>query len=649
MTERSIGSGAGSSSRRQASKTTLEDLMKSPKIHTRGASRDRDGRSLTPSRHREKVVDLYDIGNLPLCDPETSSTKRGSGKLKKRSKSKDNAKAVAKEKVRSNKLQECGYGSDGVLDDVKQQKRRERRKDRERGKIDEETMRTLLRNDATLPSSLTSSAEVKVELKSTDASPPKKTSKKLTRIQSDPSMSPKSRGRSKSASAMKRIASMFKTHHHPSNVDSTSTLNTEEETSLASPISSKRENSLRSVRSITSTGSRSTKKRSSSSGPIRGGRKLTGSSSSVSSTLSEDGDIDNLSIDDTTNKKSSRGRSKERLVNHQKSELGLEELQEENERLLIQIERERQRSKRLCKKIKELKVYENLHDNENENNNDNNKNKNNNHDNNGMPTTTYTEEQVRIFTFEVIKRWHRVILLTDSFILSDFVHTQNLKDELSRKDNRIAELERMVSSLKRSSSERGLDVDSSNHDSLASIGSHRSKGSDAIWNRLQTQLSETREELARTEELLRAQTANLILQSNRVEELEQELKTNGIDTIRNLRDKSNLLQEEKKELESKLQTDRRDFEDRLQKKDEALIYFRNELQKLKQTSVDTQRSLVHSSSQASLLDGISTHSAQSSTVQRAFGGISHLVSPALWSKDKVSLDKNAIDGPKLNF
>lgn len=207
----------------------------------------------------------------------------------------------------------------------------------------------------------------------------------------------------------------------------------------------------------------------------------------------------------------------------------------------------------------------------------------------------------------------------------------------------------MVSSLHRNSSQRGLDVDSSNHDSLASVGSHRSRGSDAIWNRLQSQLNDTREELARTEELLRAQTANVLLQTNRVEELEQELKTNGIDSIRSLKEKCTLLQAEKKELETKLQTERRDFEDRLQKKDEALIYFRNELQKLKQTNVDTQRTLAHASSQQSFLEGASAHSSQSSTVQRAFGGISHLVSPALWSKDKVTLDKNALDGPKLDF
>jgi len=306
----------------------------------------------------------------------------------------------------------------------------------------------------------------------------------------------------------------------------------------------------------------------------------------------------------STSRTSSRGRSKERLI-PKAPLMGIEELQEENQRLMMQIERERQRSKRLSKKLKELKEQSNSEDND---------------DNSG-----------------------------EEIFVNNNSNQVNLKEELKRKDNRIAELEQLVSSLRRTSSQRGLDCDSSNHDSLASLGSHRSKGSDAIWNRLQTQLNETREELSRTEELLRAQTANLLLQTNRVEELEQELKTNGIDSIRSLREKCNLLTEEKKELESRLQTDRRELEDRLQKKDEALIYFRNELQKLKQTNVDPQRSLVHASSQHSFMDGASTHSTQSSTVQRAFGGISHLVSPALWSKEKVSIDRNSLDTPKLDL
>ena len=228
---------------------------------------------------------------------------------------------------------------------------------------------------------------------------------------------------------------------------------------------------------------------------------------------------------------------------------------------------------------------------------------------------------------------------------------------MARKEDRIVELERLVSTLKTASKQSDYELEGSNHDSIGSFGSCRSnRGNDAIWHRLQTQLNETREELTRTEELLRAQTANLLLKAQRVEELEDELQTNGVDTIRILKEKCNLLQEENNELETRLNMERREFEDRMQKKDEAIIYFRNELQKIKQQgNVDLQRTLVHAASQHSMLDGTSSHSTQthqssSSTVQRAFGGLTQLVSPALWSKDKVTLDRRgSMEPPRLDF
>lgn len=218
--------------------------------------------------------------------------------------------------------------------------------------------------------------------------------------------------------------------------------------------------------------------------------------------------------------------------------------------------------------------------------------------------------------------------------------------QLRRKDRRIAELERLAERSGHSGGDnnKGEFNNSSGHDSfesLTSMGSNNG-GSDAIWNRLQVQLNEAREELAQKEEVLQTQTANLQLKTDRVAELEEELAQQGQTAITKLRDEVKQLQKEKKEFHDQLQTERRESEDRIQKKDEALIYFRNELQKLKETSFDEQRSLVSASQH-------STTSQNSTTVQRAFGGISSLVSPALWNnKERVNMDNASISTPRLD-
>lgn len=648
--------------------------MVSPKFHKRGASRDREGLSLTPTSRRRQEGSLVDItksgiAGPPLLDDDgndgdndkstRSGSRSGGTKLKKRSKSKDTAKAAAKEKART-KLAECGYGSDGVLDDVKKrhrEKRKDRQQSKDKDKVDPDAY--AYPDDGPLADALVDNDPITV-------SPPSRTEVlKASRGASAPSLSPKGRDRSKSG--LRRIANIFKSkdkdHNHPTtstltnnnHLDSISTLNTEE-TSLASPGSnSKRDNSLRSVRSITTSGSSGRlskpKKRSNSSGPLRGGRKAAGTSSasSVSSRLSDtaSGDDPLLDVTDTPKlrKQDSRSRSRSRSSERfpgttttdptQKTngrnggpprslEEQVEELRDENVQLQQQMERERQRSKRLSKKLKDLRTQ--------------------------LETTTTTMGDADDTP---------VTTPTHTNSNSNDQQIQDLKHELERKDDRIVELERMVSSLKAASSKQSdYDLDGSNHDSIGSIGSCRStsnKANDAIWHRLQTQLNETREDLSRTEELLRAANANVFLKASRVEELEEELKTNGVDAIRILKEKCNLLEEENQELETRLNSERRDFEDRMQKKDEAIIYFRNELQKLKQQgNVDLQRTLVHAASQHSLhhLDAASSHSTHtqsSSTVQRAFGGLTQLVSPALWSKDKVTMDRNSLETPRLDF
>lgn len=648
--------------------------MVSPKFHKRGASRDREGLSLTPTSRRRNGS-LVEIAKAGISSPPLSldddadadadkttrsnrSTKSSSGhgtKLKKRSKSKDSTKAAAKEKARS-KLAECGYGSDGVLDDAKK-RHREKRKERQLRDKDPDAY--------AYPDGDPVADDDHETTEGADSGSPESRHQvlKASRGASEPSLSPKRRDRSKSA--MRRIANIFKSKdNHQSqstsngithstsnqNLDSYSTLNTEE-TSLTSPGSSsaKRDNSLRSVRSIAASNSgrlSKAKKRSNSSGPLRGGKKSgTSSASSVSSRLSDtpSGDEPLLDVPEspksrkkgtTSSRSRSRSRSSERLPNGkdatgtattknggipQTLEEQVEELRDENILLQQQVERERQRSKRLTKKLKELKTQV--------------------EETNGHADTPITTSPTPTTTNNTNAKDPQI---------------QELKHELERKVDRIVELERLVSSLKTTSkhSDYDLDVVGSNHDSIGSIGSCRSssRGNDAIWHRLQTQLNETREELTRTEELLRAQKASLFLQTRRVEELEEELKTNGVDAIRILKEKCNLLQEENKELETKLSAERRDFEDRMQKKDEAIIYFRNELQKLKQQgNVDLQRTLVHAASQHSLLDTTSSHSTQSSTVQRAFGGFTQLVSPALWSKDKVNVDRNSLEAPRLDY
>jgi len=219
-----------------------------------------------------------------------------------------------------------------------------------------------------------------------------------------------------------------------------------------------------------------------------------------------------------------------------------------------------------------------------------------------------------------------------STILFILHQKKELKKLLQQKEKRITELEHL------SDSKNTLDWSTaSGHDSHGSLGSI---GGDAIWNRLQAQLNETRAELAKKEDQLVATATNLALQKSRVAELEVELETHGQSTILKLRGEVQQLTTEKKELSDQLQSERREAEDRIQKKDEALIYFRNELQKLKQTSVHDQRAMLNASTH-------STSSDTSSTVQRAFGGFSSLVSPSRWSKDRVNMDNASIATPRM--
>lgn len=189
-----------------------------------------------------------------------------------------------------------------------------------------------------------------------------------------------------------------------------------------------------------------------------------------------------------------------------------------------------------------------------------------------------------------------------------------------------------------------MDVFHSN-DSVGSIGSSKS-GGDAIWNRLQALLNQTRADLAEKEELLQAQTASLMLQTHRVEELERELELQSSTTVKKYKDECLQLQDEKEDLEKQLLEERREAEEKMRKKDESLAYFRDELMKLKQA--ESQRNLssgasVHSNNP---LDS-SSHSA--SSVTRAF---SALVSPSLWSKDKVVVNGGAassIASPRIDL
>ena len=227
-----------------------------------------------------------------------------------------------------------------------------------------------------------------------------------------------------------------------------------------------------------------------------------------------------------------------------------------------------------------------------------------------------------------------------------------LRRQLKDKDRRIEELERKLEGM--DAVTRSFDDGmSTGNDSFGSLNSAKSGVGDAIWRRLQTQLNEARAELANKDDLLLAKTASLQLQNARVAELENELKNvGGNDTFKKLKDDCRQLREEKKSLEDQLQAERKEVDDRMQQKNEALAYFRSELQKLKQTQGnDLQRTLIRTSSQHSLpFDTSSVHSSgtASSTVQRAFGGLGSLVSPTLWSKDKADIDARSVTTPRLD-
>lgn len=214
------------------------------------------------------------------------------------------------------------------------------------------------------------------------------------------------------------------------------------------------------------------------------------------------------------------------------------------------------------------------------------------------------------------------------------------------KDKRIAELQRLVDG-------DGIDAFSSNDSvGVGSVHSSRSAntGGDAIWSRLQVLLNQTRAELAEKEEHLKASNANLALQKDRVATLEKELEDRGSNTIKKLKDECKKLEDEKRQLEYDLEKERKDAEEKIRKKDEALVYFRNELFKLKQSSSQgmSQRSISNGQhiSATAPLESPSTHS--QSSVSQAFGGITALVAPSLWSKP----DENAastIATPRLDF
>lgn len=226
-----------------------------------------------------------------------------------------------------------------------------------------------------------------------------------------------------------------------------------------------------------------------------------------------------------------------------------------------------------------------------------------------------------------------------------------MRQQLKEKIRRIAELERQIDGA--DPYNRSLeDVFNSSQNTNGSVGSGMKSTGDPIWQRLQKHLDEAREELAVKEELLRTHMANLVLQTDRVAELEYELRETGSDIVKKLRDECKQLREEKKGLEDQIQLERKEAEDRMQKKDEALVYFRNELQKLKETPItnDPQRALLDASrhSRQQLMDDSSVHSTASSTVQRAFGGLSSFVSPKGWGRNSVDMDTRSIATPKLD-
>lgn len=206
-----------------------------------------------------------------------------------------------------------------------------------------------------------------------------------------------------------------------------------------------------------------------------------------------------------------------------------------------------------------------------------------------------------------------------------------MKMQLQDKDKKIQELTSFL--------EGANEIGNSSTGSIGSIGSVRSSN-DAIWHRLQVLLNQTREELAEKEQLLKSQTANLALQTDRVAELEKELSDRENTSVNKWKEECKQLEAAKNEAEQALQAERKENEDRIQKRDDALVYFRNELFKMKQESkrnllLDSQHSTPSTPVYTKPPDSPSAISATKS-VRSAFDGISSLVSPSLWSKEKVN-------------
>jgi chromosome segregation ATPase len=214
-----------------------------------------------------------------------------------------------------------------------------------------------------------------------------------------------------------------------------------------------------------------------------------------------------------------------------------------------------------------------------------------------------------------------------------------LREQLRQRDRRIADLERQVDG--KDPFNRSLNSSSG---SLGSIRSEEKASGDAIMQRLQTQLDEAHEELKSKDELLQTQSASLQLQTHRVAELEYELKKISEDTLQELKDEVQKLQDDKKSLEDQIQAERKESDERMKKKDEAVIFFQNELTKMKMNpgGNDPQRALLESSvhSRRNLDD--SMHSTASATVHRAFGGLG-----ALFGKEKVESDALSIVTPRM--
>jgi hypothetical protein len=185
----------------------------------------------------------------------------------------------------------------------------------------------------------------------------------------------------------------------------------------------------------------------------------------------------------------------------------------------LEISTEREKNKKLLKKLKllkkQLKGYENDKDDDDDNDNDEEDSDKHSH---GRSDSSATIKQ--------------------------------LQAQLDAKDRRIDELE------------SGTDA--------------------AIFVRLEYQLEEARRQLSEKDLLLQAQMSNLILQADRVKTLEIQLKKHYDETVPDLRNEVDQLTTEKAHLLHQLESERQDHLARLQQKDETILEYRDELDRLRE-------------------------------------------------------------------